>query len=95
MDRLVVPFFLLPPFAWSAAAANQLWSQVRRRPDAFNIDKIREAVQPSWAISNEKAKRHLAWQPRASLEEQIQDTVRWYEDNQWIKVRRLLGKPRN
>jgi len=91
MNRRFASIPLLPPVAWSAAAASQLWSQVRRRPDAFNIDKIREAVQPSWAISNEKAKRQLSWQPRASLEEQLQDTVKWYEANQWIKIRGSLG----
>ena len=91
MNKPVVPIPLLPPVAWSAAAVNQLWSQVRRRSDAFNVDKIREAVQPSWAISNEKAKRQLGWKPRASLEEQLQDTVAWYESNKWIKIRRLLG----
>lgn len=89
MNRRIAPFFLLPAAAWSAAAVSQLWSQVRRRPDAFNIDKIREAVQPSWAISNAKAKRQLDWQPQASLDEQIRDTVRWYADHQWIKVRSL------
>ncbi|MFV2066466.1 MAG: NAD-dependent epimerase/dehydratase family protein [Pirellulales bacterium] len=91
MSRRVVPIPLLPPVAWSAAAVSQLWSQVRRRSDAFNIDKIREAVQSSWAVSNEKAKRQFRWKPRASLEEQLQDTVQWYEANQWIKIRRLLG----
>jgi nucleoside-diphosphate-sugar epimerase len=91
MNRRVVPIPLFPPVAWSAAAVSQLWSQVRRRSNAFNIDKIREAVQPSWAISNEKAKRQLSWKPRASLEEQLQDTVRWYEVNKRIKIRRLPG----
>lgn len=95
MRRRVVSIPLLPPVAWSAAAASQLWSQIRRRPDAFNIDKIREAVQPSWAISNEKAKRHFEWQPRASLEEQLRDTIEWYGANQWIKIRRLIGNPRH
>lgn len=91
MNKRVLPIPLLPPVAWSAAAANQMWSQVRRRSDAFNVDKIREAVQPSWAISNEKAKRQLGWKPRASLEEQLHDTVIWYEENNWLKIRRLPG----
>lgn len=91
MNRRVVPVPLFPPVAWSAAAASQLWSQVRRRPDGLNIDKVREAVQASWAISSEKAKRQLSWKPRASLEERLHDTVQWYEAHKWIKIRRLLG----
>jgi nucleoside-diphosphate-sugar epimerase len=91
MNRRVVPIPLFPPVAWSAAAASQLWSQVRRRSDGLNIDKIREAAQASWAVSNEKTKRQLSCKPRASLEEQLHDTVEWYEANKWIKIRRLLG----
>jgi nucleoside-diphosphate-sugar epimerase len=92
MNRRVVSLPVLPPVAWSAAAANQLWTQIRRRSDGFNIDKLREAVQPSWAISNEKARRQLDWSPSASLEAQLRDTVQWYEANHWLKIRRLLGK---
>jgi nucleoside-diphosphate-sugar epimerase len=91
MNRQVVSIPLFPPVAWSAAAVSQLWSQVRRRSDPLNVDKIREAVQTSWAISNEKAKRQLNWKLRASLEKQLQDTVKWYEANKWIKIRRLPG----
>ena len=91
MDRRVMLLPILPPVAWSAAAVNQLVSKVRRRPDAFCIDKIREARVPSWAISNEKAKEQLGWQPAAALEEQLRDTIEWYQANDWIKVRRLFG----
>ncbi|MBP89961.1 MAG: hypothetical protein CMJ64_25175 [Planctomycetaceae bacterium] len=95
MNRRLLPIPLIPPVTWSAAAVSQLWGQVRRHPDPFNIDKIREAVQPAWVVSNEKAKQHLRWQPRASLEEQLHDSVRWYEANRWIKIRRLLRKSRS
>jgi len=92
MQRRVVTLPVFPPIALSAAATSQLWSQVRRRSDGFNIDKVWEGMQPSWAISNEKAKHQLNWTPRYSLEEQLRSTVEWYEANKWIKIRRLLGK---
>lgn len=85
---------ILPPVAWTAAAANQFFTRLRGRPDAFCIDKIREARVPSWAISSEKAKSQLDWQPGAPLEDQLRDAVEWYVANDWIKVRRLLGKPK-
>lgn len=92
MDRRVIKIPILPPVAWSAAAVTQLGSKVIRRPNAFCIDKIREARAPSWAVSNEKAKNQLEWHPRAGLEEQLRETVQWYEDNHWFKVRRPFGK---
>jgi nucleoside-diphosphate-sugar epimerase len=92
MDRRVMPLPILPPVAWTAAAVNQFVSKIRRRPDAFCIDKIREARVPSWAISSEKARTQLGWQASGSLEDQLRAAVEWYEDNGWIKVRRLFGK---
>ena len=62
-----------------------------RRPTAFNIDKIREAVQPSWAISNEKARQQLIWSPQFSLPERIGETVDWYLEHGWIKIRRVFA----
>jgi nucleoside-diphosphate-sugar epimerase len=93
MNRRVIPLPLYPPIAASAAAVNQLRSQLQRRSDGLNIDKIREARQPSWESSNAKAKRQLNWKPTASLEEQIRETVDWYAANDWIRIRRLLPKP--
>ncbi len=93
MNRRVIPVPLYPPIAASAAAVNQLRSQLYRRSDSLNIDKIREAKQPSWETSNAKAKRQLNWKLSASLEEQIRETVDWYEANDWIRIRRLLPKP--
>ncbi len=94
MEKRCIPIPLFPPAAFVLAATNQLLSRIRRRPDGLNIDKIREATQPSWAVSNQKAKRQLSWSPQASLAEQIQATIAWYEQSNWLKVRRLRGRVR-
>jgi nucleoside-diphosphate-sugar epimerase len=93
MDRRVIPLPSPPALAWSAAAASQLCSQLIRRATPVNFDKIREARQPSWAISSAKAQQQLGWSPQASLEERLRETVDWYIEQDWLKVRRLFAPP--
>ena len=44
----------------------------------FNIQKVRESVQPFWVFSIKKAKIVLGFQPRVSLREGMRRTYQWY-----------------
>jgi nucleoside-diphosphate-sugar epimerase len=72
------------PLPWLIAGGNQLMSQLRRRPDSFNLDKIREARVASWACSPEAARRDLGFAPPRSLAERLSETVQWYFEHGWL-----------
>ena len=93
MQRRVIPLPTPPACAWTAAAISQLASQLIRRTTPFNLDKIREATQASWAITPAKATRQLGWLPGAPLEARLRETVDWYLAQKWMKVRRLFPAP--
>lgn len=75
---------LLGPFPWLAALGSELVARSRRRPDHFNLDKIREARAISWACSADAAARDLQFEPAKSLPERIEETVLWYRENGWL-----------
>ena len=72
------------PLMWLIAGGNQLVSQLRRRSDSFNIDKIREARVVSWACSPEAARRDLGFEPPRSLAERLSETAQWYIRQGWL-----------
>ncbi len=78
----VVP--LVGPAPWIAAGINQIIAYCRRRPDAFNIDKVREATASSWACSCERIEAEFGLHPSRSLADAIQETVAWYKHQRWL-----------
>ncbi len=79
---LVLP--VAAPLIWSIAALMEALSYFCRRPMSLNLDKAREATAGCWACSGEKAARELGFQPAATLQVRVRQTVDWYRDAQWI-----------
>jgi nucleoside-diphosphate-sugar epimerase len=72
------------PIPWLFGGVGELLGRVRGKPQSLNIDKIREAVAPSWACSCEAARRDLDFAPRQTLLEQLRHTAGWYRDHGWL-----------
>jgi nucleoside-diphosphate-sugar epimerase len=72
------------PIPWLFGGVGELLGRVRGKPHSLNIDKIREAVAPSWACSCEAARRDLDFAPRQTLLEQLRHTAGWYRDHGWL-----------
>ena len=51
----------------------------------FNIEKVRESVQPAWTCSVEKAKAELGFRQKVGLIEGMQSTYAWYCANGWME----------
>lgn len=79
---LVMP--LVFPLPWLAAGAAEGVSHLLRRSNSFNLDKIREAAEPSWACSGAAAQTQLDFRPSAPLAEQLRVNSRWYRDQGWL-----------
>ncbi len=75
-----VPHVLVYGIGAAAQAAGRLLG----RSVMFNVQKVRESVQPVWACSVRKAQRELGFSPRVSLDEGMQRTYRWYRENGWL-----------
>lgn len=49
-------------------------------------DKIKEISQDYWICSNIKARELLGFRPKWSLFQGVEDTVKWYRENQWLRA---------
>ena len=72
------------PLPWMIGGISQTLSMLRRKPDVLNLDKIQEALAPSWACSAEAAKRDFSFAPPKSLQERLAETVTWYQKERWL-----------
>jgi len=73
-----------PAAAWLVGGLSQTAAQLRGKSDLLNIDKIREALVPSWACSAAKVQQQLGFRPSKTLTQQLQETARW-QQQQWNK----------
>jgi nucleoside-diphosphate-sugar epimerase len=76
---------VMPPRAmYVAAGFNAVWGRLAGRPAALNLDKTREALAGSWTCNPARARRELGWQPGASLEQRLTETLAWCRRAGWI-----------
>ncbi len=73
-----------PPIPWVIGGISQAIAVIRRKPDELNLDKIHEALAPSWACSAAAAKRELSFAPLRPLQERLAETVNWYQQQHWL-----------
>jgi nucleoside-diphosphate-sugar epimerase len=77
-------FYFAEPLLWLAAAGNELVARLRGQPDAFNIDKIREATAGDWVTSPSALQRELDFIPPKSLARRFRETGHWYLEQGWL-----------
>ena len=73
-----------PVIRWTVAGTATALSRLHGRPWYFNIDKAREAGAGSWTCSAKAAVHDLGFKVAASLSDRIDQTVRWYRENEWL-----------
>ncbi|HXX64966.1 MAG TPA: NAD-dependent epimerase/dehydratase family protein [Bacteroidota bacterium] len=78
--RLHLPHFVV----YSVGGAATLAGKISGAEVFFNLNKAREAVQPAWTCSVDRAKSELGFRQEVSLEEGMRSTCRWYVDNGWM-----------
>jgi nucleoside-diphosphate-sugar epimerase len=66
------------PLAYVVAGLNEFVGWLRGSAEELCIDKIRDALAPSWACSGEAAFRDLGFAPARPLAERLKETVEWY-----------------
>jgi nucleoside-diphosphate-sugar epimerase len=79
--RLKLPHFIV----LAAAGMSQFFGRFQKKPPVFNYEKGIDFIQSYWTCSVEKAKKDFGWQQKISIEEGIENAVRWYKDQGWMK----------
>lgn len=67
-----------------AAKASDVWHRMLNKASIFNTEKLAELTAANWVCSIEKAKNELGFEPRFKLEKGLADTLKWYQQNNWI-----------
>jgi nucleoside-diphosphate-sugar epimerase len=82
--RHVLLWHLAEPLPWLVGGIGQLSSFWTRRPSLVNLDKMTEAIVPSWASSPQASREDLGFTPKAPVEQQLRQTVAWYRKRRWL-----------
>lgn len=78
--------FKVPLIALSASAhALTLVGKISGKTFPLNVDKLNEIRPDYWICSNEKAKRVLGFRPKYDLHQGMEQTIRWYKKEGWLK----------
>lgn len=83
--------WVVPLPCWGVKVAGAFASGISRVFDRrliLNSDKAREATAGSWICSSQKLRRETGWRPKATLAERLDETVRWYRAQGWLKSSR-------
>lgn len=81
MDRRTVRV-RLPGWTLRAAAGVGEW--LNREGSIINRDKARELTRDYWVCDSELARTELGFVPEYPLEIGLKETIRWYEEHQWL-----------
>jgi nucleoside-diphosphate-sugar epimerase len=68
----------------AAAAAVETVTRALGRSSLLNRDKAEELLAPGWICETERARNALGFESRIPLGKGLQDTARWYRDNDWL-----------
>ncbi len=72
-----------PIFVWAFGLIATALSHLCGQAWYFNLDKAREA-RGSWTCSGAAAARDLGFAVKASLDERLKQTARWYRTHGWL-----------
>ncbi|MCS7228596.1 MAG: NAD-dependent epimerase/dehydratase family protein [Candidatus Kryptonium sp.] len=72
------------PILYFVSFLSEMIYKLQDKASPLNIEKIKDLRQKNWACSIEKAKRELGYNPKVSLEEGMQRTIKWYFENKWL-----------
>ncbi|MBN2151545.1 MAG: SDR family NAD(P)-dependent oxidoreductase [Candidatus Lokiarchaeota archaeon] len=77
---------LSPKGAIFFASLMEFFGKITGKTPFLNKSKMIEGGGSGWAVSAEKAKKLLGWQPRQTVESTLQNAAKWYVDHGWLKL---------
>ncbi|WP_214070524.1 NAD(P)-dependent oxidoreductase [Mucilaginibacter sp. dw_454] len=77
-------FHLWVNFVKLIAGISEKVSSLRNTAPILNLEKLNELMAVNWSCSIELAKQDLGFNPLYPLDKGLQETLKWYKDNNWI-----------
>ncbi|MCK5856007.1 MAG: NAD(P)-dependent oxidoreductase [Bacteroidales bacterium] len=78
--KMVLPYNTLKLLAW----LKENIDKVKGKPGIFNQDKVNDLIAESWVCDTYKLQQEIAFKPKYSLEQAMQKTIKWYQDNELL-----------
>jgi nucleoside-diphosphate-sugar epimerase len=70
------------------AAGAEIGGRLTGRPPLVGFGKVRELRQPCWVCLPDKATREFGFFPQVPMERGIEETIRWYLNQGWLRAKR-------
>lgn len=80
LRRLHLPM----PLVKVIARVCDVYGKVASKTPALNTDKLAE-LTASWKCSAALAQKELGFRPQYNLKSGLEESIKWYKDNKWIK----------
>jgi nucleoside-diphosphate-sugar epimerase len=78
--HLKLPLFLLRAVCWVSGRISRLTGKM----NALNDDKFNILSQRNWQCEIEPAIRDFGYKPQWSLEQGVEESIRWYREEGWL-----------
>ncbi|MBF0491876.1 MAG: NAD(P)-dependent oxidoreductase [Deltaproteobacteria bacterium] len=78
MNKKILNFPVPTLFFYSAAFASDFVSKLRKKPQIFGREKLKEMKIKSWVCGYEKLNRELGWEPKIKLEDGLKECLAFY-----------------
>jgi nucleoside-diphosphate-sugar epimerase len=75
-----IPLFLLKIVSFAAEG----FSKITKKPSTLNRDKYKIMKQRNWECDIEATKKDLNFKPKYNLEKGLEESVKWYKENNWL-----------
>lgn len=59
-------------------------SKLTKKPSTLNRDKYKIMKQRNWECDIEPTKKELGFEPKYNLEKGLDESVKWYKNNNWL-----------
>jgi dihydroflavonol-4-reductase len=95
ISGIAAPRWNVPlPLLYAMAAANEVWAGITKRPALISLAAVRLMGQERdrTRFNQEKSERELGIQFRP-VEQTLSETIRWYQQNGWLKTPELKKVP--
>ena len=81
--RITAPIWLLRVVTFVGEYVGRMTGKVT----ALNNDKYNIMKQRNWRCDIEPARRELGYEPQVKLQEGVRRSIKWYQDNGWLRKR--------
>lgn len=78
--KLKLPLHIVKSLSWALEKSYKLF----KRTPTLNIDKINELTGLNWSCDIKNIKQDLGFVPRYQLEQGLEETIKWYRNNNWL-----------